>query len=642
MILASIFQNGAVLQRRMTFPVWGKCAPNADVEVRIADVSAYGRSSSDGDFMLCLPALEAGGPHELTVSAGGETVTLSDILVGELWLASGQSNMEYALGSDWRIKAASPDSVGREQEARFNEMVMDPERFRVFSVGKCASGAPEFRCAGQWRRMIPENSADVSAVAAWFGLGLQYQLDVPVGIIVSAWGGTVIEAWSSYEALWTQPGASGKVKDFLAQFSVKDRLDADRLFRPDPGNGGEALGYAGEDFDDSQWQPFSVGGSWIRQHLCGNGAVWLRKSVDLPESWAGAAVELVGGAVDKHDISYFNGREIGRTGKGVESDCFNQPRRYRIPGELVKAGRNVIAIRGFSFAYDGAITGCWALVRSSDGARIELSGDDWRGKAEFDWGIILPEQSAAAMGPGNANTPTILFDGMILPLIPFAMRGVIWYQGENNASSVESARAYRDQLVSMIGDWRRKWRMPEMPFLIVQLAGYGKKEPFFEKAPWAELRESQRLAAGDHPANRMITAVDIGNEEDIHPENKMEVGKRLAMCALHHVYGYEEIVPSGPEAVACECSGGAVRIRFRYAAGLSLKSEEPAFFLAGRDGTYHPADKVEVDGESVLLSASSVSEPIRVCYAWADDPFPSLYNGDGFPAAPFRLEVPTL
>ena len=652
MILASIFQDGAVLQRDMDIPVWGKCAAGEVVTSELDGISVKTKSSTNGEFILYFPAHDAGGPFELTVSTAGsgEKVILRDILIGEVWLASGQSNMEYKLYGEKRpeIPVDNVEPVCAKQEKQFFEMVMDPDNFRFFSVQRCASGAEEWSCSGSWKKVQPGCSKEVSAVAAWFGLGLQYELNVPVGIIVSAWGGTVAQAWMSYQALAAEPetnklAAELRSSHWKSKFWTVERnensIDYALLpgIKKNPENKGFAQGYADAGFDDSAWADMNVPGSWIEQHIAGNGVIWARKSVDIPESWANCPLVLQGGAVDKHDVSYFNGVEIGGMGKDFEIDCYNTPRHYPIAPEYVKPGKAVVAIRCFSFVQGGEISGDWFLYNEKSGEKIELNGI-WKVCVEADFGIISARNHCAeAFGPGNPNTPTILFDGMIRPLIPYAFRGVIWYQGESNAPTVANSRAYRDILQAMIDDWRRQWGQPQMPFIMVQLAGYSPAELFYVDSNWAELRESQRLLAQNDPDTYMASAIDLGEEKNIHPQNKLDVGKRLAMSALHHVYGRESIVPCGPEVAKCEFAGNRVEITFKYAENLKLASEVQAFYLAGRNGEFFAADKAEVKEDKVILTSEKIAEVAEVRYAWANFPPAVLFNGAGFPASSFRI-----
>ncbi|MBE6378978.1 MAG: sialate O-acetylesterase [Lentisphaerae bacterium] len=650
MILGSIFKDGAVFQQQMDIPVWGWTLPRKSVKAFFDGEFSRTCSSEDGYFILYLPPHAAGGPFELTVQVPGhddETVVLKDILVGEVWLASGQSNMAYKLNSDWRVDTATPadKTLGRVQERQFNEMSLNPDELRVFTVAERASITREDHCAGCWVKVDRYHSGDVSAVAAWFALGLQYQLNIPIGIIDASWGGSIAEAWMSMDALWAAPEtreAARKMQEMCRDLKVWDAVsyyENNPDIHADPGNTGTGMGYADKEFDDSAWQDMTVGGSWIQQGIAGNGVIWARCTVEIPESWANTPLMLLGGAVDKQDISYFNGVEIGRSGSGFDTSFYATKRQYPVPAEAVKPGKAVVAIRAYSFAYDGAITGKWVLLNEKTDEVIEL-GCSWKAKAEYDWGVAPKAEEVNDFNPGApTRTPTMMFNGMINPLLPTALRGTIWYQGESNAGTVAQAKAYRDVLQAMIDDWRRCFRNADMPFIQVQLAGF---ESTTSKAfAWAELRESQRLLAKNDPDCYMISAVDIGNENDIHPENKLDVGKRLAACALHHVYGCSDLVPSGPEVVKAVAENNGVRLSFDFAEKLKLKKEIPAFELAGSDGIFHYADKMEIneDDNTLYLSSPAVTEVCRVRYAWKNCPEIILFNGAGFPASPFDIQL---
>ena len=651
MRLASLFQDGAVLQRGRVIPVWGRTAPEVMVSGELNGSRVYTRSSRTGDFMLFFPAQEPGGPYRLEVAApeAEERVAVANVLIGEVWLASGQSNMEYQLNADWRT-GVIPDEgepVCRRQEKEFNAEVAAPELFRYFSVARRATGAPEVTAEGRWRPMTAEDSGDCSAVAAWFGLYLRKKLDVPVGLIVSAWGGTVAEAWTSLAGLSADPAtaraaagvfSSQRNREAYATAAGKE-MDLSRCpgVLPDDGNAGFGKGWAKPDFDDSGWGTMDVPGSWVKQGVAGNGAVWIRKQLELPADWVGCELALRTGGIDKHDVSYFNGVEIGRTGSGLETAYWNQARNYAIPAELVTSRRATVAVRGFSFSHDGSFMGDWRLVRVADGAALRLNGA-WRTAVEYDRGIVNVRKSEAFFGSGNPNTPGILFDGMIRPLLPAAVRGVIWYQGESNAANCDE---YYAILKRMIADWRYGLMDPELPFIQVQLAGYAMYKPFTVDADWAVIRETQRQLAAEDAHTFMASAMDRGEELDIHPQDKKTVGFRLAQCALHHVYGDKATVPGGPEVrEAVALPDGAVRIAFRYADGMELRpGRGQSFYLSADGGTFVPADAVAVAGDTVTVRSAALPTVSEVRYAWSHFPAATLYNGAGLPASPFRLRV---
>ncbi len=652
MILGSLFQNGAVLQRDKIVPVWGRTLPGVGVKGELAGNVSYSRSSQNGDFMLYFPAMPAGRNLELTVSvpeAPEETVTLRDILCGEVWLASGQSNMEYMLNSDWRVDLSDEgETLARKQEKQFNSEITDTGSFRYFTVEMCASSAPESTVKGCWRDMSAANSGDCSAVAAWFGLRLQQKYPgVPVGIIASVWGGTYAEAWVSANSMLINPVTAGKVADAISSHRLADNyLNANGVeldwqkhpgVKVDDGNSGVEKGWAKADFDDSSWQEMQVPGSWVRQEISGCGAVWVRKTFDLPADWCGCELVLHTGGIDKHDITYVNGVEIGRTGKDLECDHYNVPRNYPVPAELTAGGKVTVACRAFSFVMDGSFMGNWKLVRSSDKAEMLLNGK-WKCAPEYDRGRIMLRKDVNYYGAGMKDTPGILFDSMIRPLVPYALRGVIWYQGESNTDNYKD---YYEILKTLIVDWRYHFMMPEMPFIMVQLAGYGVKRIFAPASDWAFLRESQRLLTTDLNQTYMATAIDRGEELDIHPQDKETVGSRMAAVALHHVYGEKDIVPGGPEICgASRLADGRVKLDFANAEGMFIApGMEQSFYVSGDGENFVAADSAVVEGDSVILGSDAVDYIFEVRYAWSDYPECTLFNGAGIAASSFRTGV---
>lgn len=652
MILGSLFQDGAVFQRDRVIPVWGRTLPGAAVKGVLGGNVTYSRAGKDGNFMLYFPAMSAGEGLELTVSAPeypGETASVKDILCGEVWLASGQSNMEYTINSDYRAdKSSEEEPLSRKQEREFKSEVSDTGKFRFFSVARCASSAAESSVEGSWREMDGANSGDCSAVAAWFGLELRKKYPgIPVGIIVSAWGGTIAEAWTSANALRLNPATAESVDFVINSHRLADNymnangaefdLCKHPLVKPDDGNRGVEQGWADADFDDSAWGEMSVPGSWVKQNIAGAGAVWIRKTFVLPADWQNCELILHTGGIDKHDISYANGVEIGRTGKDLECQYYGEARNYPIPAALTSGGKVTLAVRAFSFCQDGSFMGDWKLIRVRDKAVMPISGE-WKCAVEYDRGRVYPRRNEHFFGVAMPNTPGILFDGMIRPLIPYALRGVIWYQGESNA---DNHADYYETLRTMITDWRYRWMMPEMPFIMVQLAGYGVKKSFAADSEWAFLRESQRLLAAEQQQTFMATAIDLGEALDIHPQDKKSVGKRLAASTFYHVYGEKDVVCSGPSICgAHRLDDGKVKLDFFNASGMYIDADKEQSFYVSADGkNFVAADSAQVDGESVILASSKVDFIFEVRYAWADFPANTLFNGCGVAASSFRIGV---
>ena len=657
MKLASIFTDHAVLQRNMYLPVWGTTArPGAIVHAELAGSKATVMSSADCEFLLRLPPLDAGGPYTLRVWTDGEEVVRKDIMIGEVWLASGQSNMDYLLSSDWSVEKELPEkdrtrTVNLEQAREFQ--VRDASRVRGIFIPRCASGCNEKSVPSEWKCMTKEEAQSMTAVGMWFAKFLEENLDVTIGIIGCAWGGTGVEAWTSRSGLMSDPKSRFWMEYNDAVFYREENWKNDPLSsyeKADPGNKGFDWGWAAPGFDDSDWKIMHVPGSWIQQKLAGNGAFWVRCRVDIPEEWVGQELTLHLGGIDKTDITYFNEVEVGRTGQGSDTKYWNRPRIYKIPADQVKAGQAVIAIRAYSFLFDGSLNShrkSYYLELGETGKSILLP-EEWRGNAEVDFGDLprppwmASECSfgcAVKPGPNKSNTPGILFHGMIRPLIPFGIRGVIWYQGEHNA---KWASEYRRSLALMIRDWRYHWAQGDFPFIQVQLAKYlgdGKPGPFDEGSAWALLREAQEGVCRDLPETYLVTALDIGETNDIHPQNKKDVGRRLAQSALYHVYRDSSVTPCGPVFEKSRVEGHRLRVMFRYGEGLHFQGGEPkGFFLAGRDGVFHPADEVRIDGDSLLLSSPEVEIPLAARYCWANDPDGNLRNKADLPAFPFRTE----
>ena len=603
--LVSVFADHMVLQRDRPIPVWGLAAPGAAVEVKLGTLQACGRTDAAGRFRVELPALPAGGPYELRIGAR----VLHDVLVGDVWLCGGQSNMEFGLSG---AQGAAADIA-----------VAHHDTIRLFTVDKKASTQPQEDCSGTWEVCTPASAPKFSAVAYYFARDVSAALHVPIGLIQSAWGGSPAEAWTSLEGLSSSPA--------LAALAERARRPNDTALLPhgDPGLASSAGDWMQPDLDCADWKTMRLPRSWQSDGLHFNGAVWFRREVHVPAAWCGGDLELSLGIADDHDRTWFNGVAVGATGP-ENAACYMHPRVYRVPAVLVRPGRNVISVRVFDVWGNGGMMGPVErmVLTSARGETLPLSGP-WAYKVE----LALPQRS-----PEFGSLPTQLFNGMIHPLRQLKLRGAIWYQGENN---LMRAFEYRTLFPTLIQDWRHAFGQPDLAFHFVQLANCGSRFPDPTGSAWAELREAQALTLR-LPHTGMATAIDVG-EVDIHPKNKRDVGQRLARTALRHVYGQQGIVAAGPTYRRMTVDGDTVRIEFDHAnGGLVVRGDKLCgFAVAGGDKLFHWA-QAHVTGDSVLVRSPSVPKPVAVRYAWADNPEVNLYNGAGLPAFPFRTDAWTL
>lgn len=601
--LASIFGSNMVLQRGRPVRVWGQARAGAAVEVLVAGHRSECNADETGAWTLELPELRAGGPYELHVRSGDEERRLSNVLVGEVWVCSGQSNME------WTIQACGPERAPTPARSH--------PTLRIFTVAKNNAAQPTTELTGRWQVASPETIESFSAVAFYFGRELERALDVPIGLISTNWGGTTAEAWTPREALAAEPS--------LAQY-------ADAAFETppgphiDPGNGALAEGWAKRDHDESNWKPIDLPVMWQAAGMRHNGAVWFRRHVRPPADWAGEPLTLCLGAVDDFDVTYFNNHEIGRTGEETPG-FWSVRRKYVVPAQFVRGDDNVIAVRVFDQWGDGGFTGPAASMQlncdANPAEQISLAGR-WVCRVEHE----LPLRAT----PGNVG-PTMLYNGMIHPIVGLSIAGVIWYQGESNA---QRGREYRTLLPTMIRAWRDRWNQGDFPFLIVQLANFGQADSV-DASAWAELREAQHHVAATEPNCGIACALDLGHPTDIHPRNKRDVGIRLAHEAMRVAYGHKD-APRSPAYQSYKVVDRSVEITFDHAeAGLRASGAVLGFYVAGEDRVFKPA-RATIDGSRVIVSADGVERPAAVRYAWRGDPEHSLRGANGLPVFPFRTD----
>ncbi len=630
MRLAALFTDGMVLQRDCPILVWGWANAGETVTVELAGRSAHATAGSDGRWKVVLPALPAGGPHTL-VASGPKRLVVRDVLVGEVWVCSGQSNMEWPL----EMSAQAAKAVAE----------ADHPQIRLFSVPKRAKAQPVDDVHSAWCVCSPSDAGGFSAVGYYFGRELHRRLNVPVGLINASWGGTPAQAWTDRASLEAEPRLAGYIEELTHVEALRaqspQELAAQRAvflakLPKDAGNQGLTEGWAECDYDDTDWRTMVLPAYWNSLHPT-NGVFWFRRTVVVPASWAGQELKLSLGAVDKSDDCYVNGVHVGGLNWAQQPDSWATPRNYLVRAAVIKPGRNVIAVRVLSNYTGGGMPGPSSLMRlhgpaGSGDKPLTLTGE-WRYRIEQDFGPAprIPEPQVATA----QYQPTQLFNGMIAPLIPYAVRGAIWYQGESNASD---AARYRILFPAMIRGWRRAWGRDDLAFHFVQLCNYANEKPAAESdnSRWAELREAQ-AAARALPNAGMAVTIDVGEPNDIHPRNKEDVGTRLAYGALARTYGLK-IPHRGPSYRSMRVTQATVRIEFDHAEGLTAKGGVVSgLAVAGADRIFHPATAT-IDGTAVILSSPRVKAPVAVRYGWADCPVCTLYNAAGLPAEPFRTD----
>ncbi len=633
--LSSIFNDHMVLQRDLPLAVWGWARPGLMVAVSLAGQSASTEANPAGRWRVTLEPLPAGGPYALEVRAD-RTLSVRDVLIGEVWLCSGQSNMEWPLCN------------ARDGEAEV--AAADYPQIRHVTIPRVPAEQPRDDVAVQWQRCTPQVAGAFSAVGYFFGRRLHRQLGVPVGLVHSSWGGTVAETWTSRQALLAEPTLAGlvhtseKTPRELAELEAQHAAalaDWDRqVAHEDPGNAGEAQGFAEPGHDDSAWPTMDLPRYWETvKGLEIDGAVWFRRTVELPADWAGRELVLSLGAIDDFDTTYVNGQAVGATGLETPN-YYLAPRRYRVPAELTKTGRATLAVRVFDRMGNGGLYGGGhplSLSPADDGQTSLALEGPWRYRIEC---ALTPRpmlpRPALPILPGQCNSPAALYNSMIAPLIPLTIRGVIWYQGESNAGR---AYEYRTLFPTMIRDWRARWGR-DLPFLFVQLANYQAPPAEPTESAWAELREAQSMTLA-LPHTAQAVAIDVGEAHDIHPRNKQDVGLRLALAAEAIVYGRDG-EHTGPVYRAMAIEGSRVRLRFDHAAGLTAQPREgceglAGFAIAGADRRFVWA-RASIDGDSVVVWSEKVPAPVAVRYGWADNPRCNLYTAAGLPASPFRTD----
>jgi sialate O-acetylesterase len=629
--LNTLFSDGMVLQRDAVDPVFGVAAPGASVQVTINGQTGGTRADSAGNWQAQLNPLPVGGPYVMKVVSGAETVTVQDIEVGEVWLASGQSNMEFT-----------------EDKANdyFSAQTATKSDVRMFIVKKATSDRPLSNEDGQWDAASPATVGRFSAVGVAFARELEQKLHVPVGIILASWGGTPAEAWTSKEALQRDPATEPLITRYLADLPTFDTRKAayDEAMQLwiDGKKGGENQGFlngwAAAEFNDADWQ--TVPAATLASKILGrdvSGSFWYRKTIQIPDAWYGKALRLELGTIDTYDNTYVNGVRVGRTDDKT-IDAATVSRIYPVAPGIVRRGSNTIAVRVFSDQATAGMSGPDNVMKIGPvEGEVPLSLDsEWKFKVEQELDPNAPRPHLP-MGPGNPNAPTQLFNAMIAPLMPYQIKGAIWYQGEAN---VGRAAEYSHLFPTMIRDWRARWGEGLFPFYFVQLSNYLARKDEPGDSAWAELREAQGSALSlPHTGEAVI--IDIGEAGNIHPKNKKEVGRRLALLALANAYE-QPVYFASPTYASTRFDGATATVTFDNGSLTTTDDQPPrGFALAGKDGVFHWA-QARIDGSAVILTSPDVMSPVAARYGWADNPDVNLVNHAGLPARPFRTDGPTL
>lgn len=614
--LPRLISDGAVLQRDVELKIWGWSSSEEEVRLVFNNQTFTTRADREGNWSLILPPQQAGGPYEMRVKGENEVI-LQNVLFGEVWLCSGQSNMELTMQ---RLRDTYPEIIARYNNPNIRQFLV-PDKYD-FNLEH------DDLESGNWEIASPENIRNFSGVAFFFARELYEKYQVPIGLINAALGGSPVEAWMSEDVLREFPYAYAELQRFKDNDFIEDVVNSDRdrreswyssLNTKDMGMQ-EGNEWFRPSVDDSDWGEVAVPGLWTDGELGElDGVVWFRKTITVPPGMAGKEASLWLGRMIDQDYVYVNGKYVGTTGYQYP------PRKYLVPGDLLTAGENTITIRLINQQGAGGFVTDKPYFLMADQDSIDLKGP-WKYRV----GTEMPALESQTFIRFKAGG---LYNQMIAPLLNYHIRGVIWYQGESNTSDPGS---YKKTFPALIRNWRDKWDLGDFPFLYVQLANFMEENSGPTESEWAELRQAQ-LETLSLPATGMAVTIDIGEWNDIHPLNKREVGSRLAQQAYKLAYG-EQAVRLSPVPIVGDFSRKKVVIRFSQRKLTAQNGGLLRYFEISEDGkTFFPA-KAKLRCRKLVVWNDDISNPVAVRYGWADNPVgANLYSKDGLPASPFEL-----
>lgn len=616
--LPRLVSDGMILQRNSAVKIWGWASPKENVQVRFINKAYRTKASAKGEWFITLPPMNAGGPYTMELQ-GKNKITLNDVLIGDVWLCSGQSNMEHQM----RLHAV-----------RYQGEIVraDYPQIRQFLVPRKTNlNHPEDRLdGGSWIAASPQTVGDFSAVAYFFAKSLYEKYHIPIGLINASVGGSPIEAWMSEESLTAFPGiitSINKNKDSAYVNETNRRAEKENALPPGEDAGMTGAWYSNDYQPSGGWRTINIPGYWEDQGVKKlDGIVWYRRVVNISKELAADKATLFMGRIVDADEVYINGQKVGNT------TYLYPQRRYAIAKGILKQGENLIAIRVTNYSGKGGFVPDKPYYIASQKDTVDLKGY-WQYKVGRVFEPLPPDRTQAI---NLLYQPTALYNAMFAPLENYTIKGFVWYQGESNTYD---PALYGQLQRAMVADWRQRWHNPTLPFLYVQLPGFMDMSYLPEESNWAAFREVQRKFLSV-PHTGMAVTIDLGEWNDVHPDRKREVGRRLALQAEKIAY-HQSGIFSGPLYGWQKVSGNQIEITFSDTGeGLITndKAAPAAFEIAGPDKKYVGA-QAKIEGDKIIVWSGRISHPVYVRYAWSDFPVnPNLYNKEGLPASPFSTD----